>query len=61
MKVGGIPQEPFFSIYENEEDCFRGIAFKSLASIKLPTDNEVISSMIEYYKDNTKPLARKPT
>lgn len=55
QKVKGIPQGAFLlAYYENEEDVLEAILLRVLRPSKLPTDNDVISSMIEYYKDNLK-------
>ncbi len=55
MKVGGIPQGSFLlAFYENEENVVEALLLRALRPAKLPTDNDVISSMIEYYKDNIK-------
>lgn len=53
QKVKGIPQGSFLlAYYENEEDVLEALLLRVLRPTKLPTDNDVISSMIEYYKDN---------
>lgn len=56
QKVGGIPQGTFLlAFYENEKDKIEeGILLRSLRPAALPTDNAVISSMVDYYKDNLK-------
>lgn len=53
-KVKGIPQGTFIlAFYENEydnvEEC---LLLRALKPSRLPTDNDVIASMVEYYKDN---------
>ncbi len=54
-KVGGIPQGSLLlAFYENEKDVSEALLLRALKPTKLPTDNDVISSMIEYYKDNQK-------
>jgi DNA helicase HerA-like ATPase len=54
-KVGGIPQGTFLlAFYDNEEKVEEALLLRALGPAKLPTDNDVISSMIEYYKDNLK-------
>ena len=54
-KVGGIPQGTFLlAFYDNEESVEEALLLRALGPAKLPTDNDVISSMIEYYKDNLK-------
>ena len=55
MKVGGIPQGTFLlAYYENETNISEALLLRALRPTKLPTDNDVISSMVEYYKDNLK-------
>src|SRR5688572_5072505 len=52
LKVGGIPQGAFLlAFYENEETISEALLLRVLKPSKLPTDNDVISSMIEHYKD----------
>ena len=52
-KVGGIPQGAFLlAFYKGEDKVKEALLLRALGSVKLPTDNNVISSMIEYYKDN---------
>ncbi len=55
-KVGGIPQGTFIlAFYENEnDDVDECLLLRAIQPAKLPTDNEVIASMVEYYKDNLK-------
>ncbi len=55
LKAKGIPQGSFLlAYYENESDVSEALLLRSLRPSKLPTDNDVISSMVEYYKDNLK-------
>jgi len=55
FNVGGIPQGCFLlAFYENEESVNEALLLRVIKPTKLPTDNDVISSMIEYYKDNMK-------
>lgn len=55
MKVSGIPQGSLLlAFYENEDNVAEALLLRALHPTKLPTDNDVISSMIEYYKDNIK-------
>ena len=52
-KVGGIPQGAFIlAFYDNEEDEKETVLLRALRPAKLPTDQDVVKSMIEYYKDN---------
>lgn len=54
-KVKGIPQGTFLlAFYENEEGVSEALLLRALRPAKLPTDSDVISSMVEYYKDNLK-------
>ena len=54
--VGGIPQGNFIlAFYENQnDDIDECLLLRAIKPAKLPTDNDVISSMVEYYKDNLK-------
>src|SRR3989442_1492140 len=55
QKVKGIPQGSFLlAYYENEQNVNEALLLRVLGPAKLPTDNDIISSMIEYYKDNLK-------
>lgn len=55
LKAKGIPQGSFLlAYYENEDTVHEALLMRVLKPAKLPTDNNVISSMIEYYKDNLK-------
>jgi len=59
-KVGGIPQGAFLlAFYDNEESVSEALLLRALRPTKLPTDNDVISSMIEYYKDNLKTAGKE--
>ena len=55
-RVCGIPQGSFLlAFYDNprqEEEVEETLLLRVLRPAALPTDNTVISSMIEYYKDN---------
>lgn len=54
-KVGGIPHGTFLlAFYENEENVTEALLLRALKPSGLPTDSDVVSSMIEYYKDNLK-------
>lgn len=54
--VGGIPQGAFLLLfYENEkDDVDECLLLRALRPAKLPTDNDIIRSMVDYYKDNLK-------
>src|SRR5581483_12244759 len=61
-KVGGIPQGSFLlAFYENEDGVSEALLLRALGPKGLPTDPEVTSSMIEYYKDNLQTAAGKGT
>ncbi len=50
-KVGGIPQGAFLlAFYKGEANVNEVLLLRALGQTKLPTDNDVISSMIDYYK-----------
>jgi hypothetical protein len=52
-RAKGIPQGAFLlAYYENEEGVSESLLLRTLRPAKLPTDSDVISSMVEYYKDN---------
>ena len=53
FKAKGIPQGSFLlAYYENEENVAEALLLRVLHPASLPTDPDVISSMVEYYKDN---------
>ena len=53
-RVHGIPQGTFLlAFYDGEDSVEEGILLRALTPSKLPTDNDVLSSMIEYYKDGS--------
>lgn len=55
QRARGIPQGTFLlAYYENEDNVSEALLLRVLQPTNLPTDNDVISSMIEYYKDNLK-------
>src|SRR5690348_14909632 len=54
-EAGGLPQGCFLLAYYDAEDSVReAVLLRVLQPAKLPTDSDVISSMVEYYKDNLK-------
>ncbi len=60
IKVNGIAQGTFLlAFYENEENIFEALLLRAIRPTKLPTDNDVICSMIEYYKDNLKTAGKE--
>ncbi|NUZ11879.1 ATP-binding protein [Pseudoalteromonas sp. McH1-7] len=51
--VKGIPAGAFLlAFYDGEDGVEEAVLLRALSQTKLPTDNDVITSMIEYYKDN---------
>jgi len=49
----GVPQGSFLlAYYDNEENVAEALLLRVLRPAKLPTDNDIIASMVEYYKDN---------
>lgn len=53
LKAKGLPQGSFLlAYYEGESDVSEALLLRVLKPCRLPTDNDVIGSMIEYYKDN---------
>ena len=55
-QVGGIPQGAFIlAFYENPNDNIEEcLLLRAIRPAKLPTDSDVVSSMVEYYKGNLK-------
>ena len=52
-QVKGVPAGCFLlAFYDGEDGVEEAVLLRALSQTKLPTDNDVISSMIEYYKDN---------
>lgn len=53
-EVKGISQGTFLlAFYEGESDVQEALLLRVLTPSKLPTDNDVVSSMIEYYKEGS--------
>ena len=53
MQAKGLPQGCFLlAYYENEPDVSEALLLRVLRPAQLPTDSDVISSMVEHYKDN---------
>lgn len=53
LRAKGLPQGCFLlAYYENEPPVSEALLLRVLRPTKLPTDSDVISSMVEYYKDN---------
>lgn len=54
-KAKGLPQGSFLlAYYENEDQVYEALLLRVLKPAPLPTDRDVIASMVEYYKDNLK-------
>ncbi|HGM5354993.1 ATP-binding protein [Klebsiella michiganensis] len=52
-QVKGIPAGAFLlAFYDGENGVEEAVLLRALSQTKLPSDNDIISSMIEYYKDN---------
>ena len=61
-KVKGIPQGSFLlAFYDNpfEEEIHEALLLRVLNPSSLPTDNNVIASLVEYYKDNLNTSGKK--
>jgi hypothetical protein len=55
QKAAGLPQGSFLlAYYENEKEVQEALLLRVLNPTPLPTDRDVISSMVEYYKDDLK-------
>lgn len=53
--AGGLPQGCFLLAYYDAEDGVKeALLLRVLRPSKLPTDSDVVSSMVEYFKDNLK-------
>lgn len=58
-RAKGVPQGSFLlAYYDNEEDVEEALLLRVLRPAKLPTDEDVTSSMVEYYKDNLRTSGR---
>lgn len=52
-QVKGIPAGSFLlAFYDGEQDVREAVLLRAIRQTQLPTDNDMISSMVEYYKDN---------
>jgi DNA helicase HerA-like ATPase len=59
-RAGGLPQGAFLlAYYENEDEVAEAILLRVLRPTPLPTDRDVISSMVEYYKDDLKTTGKE--
>src|SRR5204863_6571715 len=55
-RVGGIPEGTFLLCsYDGEPDVEEMVLLRVLHPTSLPTDAEVIASMVEYYKEDQPP------
>ncbi|MDQ3703369.1 MAG: ATPase, partial [Chloroflexota bacterium] len=53
QRVGGIPAGAFLvAVYDNEPDLPEVVLVRVLGPTPLPTDSDVIASMVDYYKEN---------
>lgn len=53
MRAGGIPQGAFLlAFYDNESVVAEALLMRAIEPTKLPTTDDVIRSMIEYFKDD---------
>lgn len=53
QRAKGIPQGSFLlAYYDNESEIEEALLLRVLRPAGLPTDNDIIASMVEYYKDN---------
>ena len=60
QRAKGIPQGTFLlAYYENEDGIAEALLLRALRPTKLPTDSDVIASMIEYYKDNLRTAGKE--
>ncbi|GAB3713009.1 DUF87 domain-containing protein [Spirosoma flavus] len=62
MKAGGLPQGSFLLAYyinENESDVYEAILLRVLGPTSLPTDSDVVASMVEFYKEGLSSEGRK--
>jgi hypothetical protein len=60
QRAKGIPQGTFLlAYYENEEGIAEALLLRALRPCRLPTDSDVIASMIEYYKDNLRTAGKE--
>jgi len=58
-RIKGVSQGTLLlAFYENEANVSEALLLRALNPTKLPTDNDVASSMLEYYKDNLKTSGR---
>lgn len=59
-KAAGLPQGLFLlGYYENEDSVAEALLLRVLGPTPLPTDRDVISSMVEYYKDDLRTTGKE--
>lgn len=59
QRANGIPQGAFLlAYYDNEQEIEEAMLLRVLHPARLPTDNDIIASMVEYYKDNLRTSGR---
>ena len=59
-QAGGLPQGAFIlAYYENEPTVHEAVLLRVIGPTELPTDRDVISSMVEYYKDGLDTTGRQ--
>lgn len=55
QRASGLPQGAFLlAYYENEKEVVEALLLRVLSPTALPTDRDVVASMVEYYKDDLK-------
>lgn len=55
-KVGGVPAGAFLlCFYDGEADVDEAVLLRVIEPTALPTDSEIIASMVEYYKEDQPP------
>ncbi len=62
MKAGGLPQGSFLLAYyanTNEKEVREAILLRVLGPTSLPTDSDVVASMVEFYKEGLSSEGRK--
>lgn len=59
-RVGGIPQGTFLlAFYEEEESFVEALLLRVIKPTKLPAEDDVISAIIDYYKDDRETVGSK--
>lgn len=59
-RVGGIPQGTFLlAFYEEEEEFTEALLLRVIKPTRLPSEEEVIGAIIDYYKDNKETTGSK--